>query len=457
MSSIATYNKHTVPMQKIVAAAMVDSYSDISTAGVQQLFYHWCDRGYKKLVDETLKNNVYRVMLNVNQNTNSATLPMGFDQEIFIGVIHSGKKVSLRLRTDLVSELSYEEVKCNNQCEKCHTDKSICRDLEITEETEIVIINSSTYEKTIIKKLYPNGDYYLETKIPVLNLDTNTVEYDTQKEFITNISLKDCGCVDENEGNIQKIKICRPDIYSCYYAPCNSTMLDAGYKIFEEIGIIQFDSRFKYSKVYLEYRGTMLKKNGQYHVPSVCFETLVNFIKFKAVENKPNVPLSVRGFYWERYLVERGNMRKKLSRFSLSRIIQAVNALPKFEYDYPLDDFDYCPVTPPCSLPAISNCAVTNISSPIANGSTVNSNSFVPFDYAGIVGIGDAPIDGESAYQNNKFKGALGINEIHIDNTIYTQKKDDFTLDVDTGIIDISPNTFTEGSSLIVPTFFKLI
>lgn len=449
--------KNTIPITKVASAALLDTYADISMAGVQETYLHWASRGMTKLVNEVLKSNIQKVILPVNRTTKTAVLPVGFKSEVFVGIInHYGQKVSFRLNTSLADEKGVEvTAACEDKCPKCNSNKAVCNDLSITEETSIVVINDATYEKKIVKKLYPDGRYFLETTTPVLNIDTSTVEYSVQKEFVANISLKPCGCVEETQENIDLIRSCRPDIYSCYYAPLCSITLDTGYRIFPETGYIKFDDRFSFDKVYLEYRGVIPKINGQYHIPEVCFETLVEYTKFKAVDGKPNVSNNDKLWRWNRYMTERGNMRKIIGRLSLSKILQLINQLPKFEYDSPLDTGCYPCISTPTSLPASSgDCVMTGVST----SNTVNSKSFIPFEYSGIVGVGDGPVHESISYQNDKFKNALGINAIYIDNQMYTLKKGEFTIDTDDGIIALTnENKFYDTNVLVVPTFFKLI
>lgn len=447
--------KNTVPLSKVVSQAMLDMYADLSLSGLQQTYFNWASRGMTKLVNEVLKTNVQKVMLKVNRSSNTAILPFGFKKEVFVGVInHYGQKVPLRLRTELTDEKEIDVVECEDKCPKCNANKAVCNELTVTEDTFIVIINNATYEGTTIKKMYPDGRYFLETRTPVLNINTNRIEYSIQKKFVGTVSLKPCGCVEETESNINLIRTCRPEIYCNYFAPSCSSTLDAGYMIFEENGYIKFDNRFNFDKVYLEYQGTIPKKNGQYHIPEVCFETLVNYVKFKSVENKKSVPLPERRYYFDRYTIERSNMRKVISRLGLSKILQLINSLPKFEYDAPLLDDCYYPcVTPPVKTPASSKYAATQSSS-----TSTAAQSFIPFEYSGITGIGDAPTHDTDTYQNDKFKNAIGINVIFLDNSILTLKKGEFSLDSVNGKITLlNGNRFFDTMVLVVPTFFKLI
>lgn len=443
----------TMPLHKIVADAMVDSYMDISQAGVQQTFSHWCSRGLEKLTNEVLKTGIIKVLLPVNSNTHTAALPLGFKEETFVGEIRNGKKYSIVLNSKITDEKGIETLECEDKCPKCNANKAICQDLQVTEDTVLVVINDSTYEQTIIKKLYPDGSYYLETTIPVLNLGTNTVEYTIQKEFIATISLKPCGCIEETETNIATIQTCCPDVYCCYFAPCCQTNSEASYRIFEDTGLIQLKN-FHSNQLYMEYRGFMAKKNGVWQVPRVCRETLVEYTKFKAIDGKPNIPLSVKNWRLDQYKRERSNMNKVLFRTSLSNIIFSSLRVPKFDWYVEVEN--YCN-TATTSIPVATVASDCSTNNSTTCAPTANKTQLL-FDYAGIVGIGNAPLDGSNSYQNVKFKNAIGINFIIIQNQIYSLNKGEFEINTDDGIISLTNgNTFIAGDSLIVPTFSKLL
>lgn len=451
--------KSTVPLYKVVAAAIIDTHEDIGRT--QQTYTHWAARGLKKLHRETLPSGIRRVILTVNRSTHTATLPPDFKEETFIGVIVNGRKVPLKLRTDLVNEKGIEEIECEDKCERCNQDKSICEDLKITEETSIVVIEGNNYTQTVIKKMYPDGRYYLETKIPVWDYDSNVVIYTTTKEFIAAINLKPCGCVDETPENLEIVRNCNYDVWCQHFAPCDTCCDEnyGGYQIFEETGFIKFDKIGKFTQVYMEYTGFMAKKNGQYVVPEVAFETLVNYIKFKNVENRRSVPVREREYTRQLYITERGNMEKILGRISLSQIVQAIGMIPKFDIDhYVCEPYDRIPATE--TVTASDDCsATTTAPCPVAP----SGGTYTPFGISIIAGVGSGPTPGANVYQDDRLKGSLGVNMIIVNNTPETIAGLQFTLDTSTGILSrwqadgITPNNWQAGDILIVPTFFKIV
>ncbi len=326
-------DKKMVPLNKIVKAAIVDVHGDLGR--LQEMYQHWGARGLKKFQKESLKLGKRRERLPVNRSLMSATLPVDFEEEFFVGYIDEqrSQRVALRINTNLINENSITDIECEDRCPKCNQDTSICNQLQVSETIEFITINDVVYDKTITKKLYPNGDYFLETITPILDVDTNTISYFTQKEFITSLDLKPCGCLETTEENMCAIRDCCPDIYCGYFSGCNRDCVrDPGtYVILEDRGIIQLSPDYKKDYVYIEFWSFIPKRAGQYLVPEVAFEALVNFIKFKAVENRSNVPLTERNWFWVRYTTERKNMDKLLARVSLSSILQASMRTPKLD------------------------------------------------------------------------------------------------------------------------------
>lgn len=438
-------NSRMVPLIKVVKAAIIDTYGDINS--MQQMYLHWAGRGTKKMQREVLRMGGKKVLITINENTKTATLPLDFDSETFVGVIDSrGQKVPLKLNSNLADNCSYEEIDYENKCTSCGQDKSICEELSVTETDTIVIINNSSYIDKVVKKLYPNGDYYLETTKHVLSLADDTVSPFVTKEFITNLGLKPCGCLETTTDNIANLRNHCYETYCCHYAPCDCNCVEGGYAIFEETGLIQFDYSFPYTKVYLEYVGFLPKKNGQYVVPEVAFETLVEYVKFKSVCNKKNVPLSERMWYERSYLRERGNMMKINGRVFLSSIVNASRKVPRFNIDFG-ETWYGC----------FSSNTITTTSSSYASSTTTTSSSTTIINNTGFQlavltgrGIGH-PVDGQSTYQNNLLKGSTDTEFVFLAKQTLSKIKQDFTLDTITGIIDISPLTFIDGDDLIIP------
>lgn len=443
-------NKKQVPLSKVVAASIIDTYSDIGRT--EQRNSHWAARGLKKLYTEALPKIKHKAWLPVNANTHTATLPLDFDEETFIGFVDKRwHKVPIKLNTAITDTINIVDVPCESACTKCGQDTNICNDLVVTEQVNLIVINSSTYEQTIIKKLYPNGDYFLETSTPVLDIESDTVLYAKSREFIVNFDLKPCGCLDTTPLNTTNLQNHCPDIYCNYYSTCDNRCCSdyGGYKIFEESGLIQLDQRYPFDKVYIEYNGFISKINGQYYVPMVAFETLVEWIKWKEIANKKSVSLAEREWQKQNYRRERGNMTKVLGRASLQFIIQASNQIPQFSFDLPYYNNWYGCFSQDAGVIAATAAAAV----PSANPDCCTTTTFInrtAFTLAVKVGQPGAPVDGTSVYQNNVLIGALDVNYVFLAKQIFTILDGDFSFNSATGTIDISPSIFVTDDTLIV-------
>jgi hypothetical protein len=450
-------SKKQVPLIKVVRAAITDVWGNISE--LQQLYSFWASRGLKKLQRETLKVGKTRVLLTVNPNTKTATLPLDFDEDFFVGIINDkGQKVALNLSSTLADNCNIDEVDFEDKCTSCNQDKTICEDLAVTEEVTLVVINGNTYEDKVIKKLYPNGDYYLETTKWYLNITSDAVESNTTKEFITNFGLKPCGCLETTVENIAKIQTTCPDVFACHYACGCNEVLKYGYAIFEDTGLIQFDFNFPYSKVYLEYRGFMSKKNGQYQVPEVAFETLVEWTKYKAVKDKKGVEKWRIDALLESYTSERKAMNKVRARFSIETIIAAIRRTPKLNLDY--NDSWYSCFDRSALNNALSGASGGSSSSSGGTGDNTTIINNYPttiinnasYQLAVKTGNGAGhPVDNTTTYQNNILKNATDLNIIFLARQTLTKDDGDFSFDAVSGTITLTSSTFFTGDSLVVP------
>lgn len=322
-----------VPLSSVVKAAIVDSYEDGGKVSAQ--YYHWAARAFKYLNRRMLKTAERRkVILPISPATRTATLPSDFKRERFVGYIHNGEKIAIPLNIKLVDDSNITEAANTNKCDKCNQDKNICNDFTVTQEVVSVEIEGQPYDKTTVKKLQSNGDYCLETTTPVYNTVTEEVDFITEKEFITNIDLLDCGCPNPSASNLATISEHCPDVYSCYYTECSSTCnpREGGYKIFEDSGLIQLDNSYRYDTLYLEYDGFLPKKDGQLLIPEVAFEAVVAETKVYSIKNKKNEPYWRIREYKDDARQARNAMVRELGRVSLNYILEAAMKVPNFDY-----------------------------------------------------------------------------------------------------------------------------
>lgn len=326
-----------VPLNRIVKQAVLDTYGDFVKDEAR--YTAWAVRGLKKLSTEALKSGKRFAILNVNKNLNSAILPCDFKEELFVGFINDcGQKIPLNINSNIVNPKLIESVPCENECDKkcgCYP-KQMCEDLHTTQVINKIVIGDTEYDETVTTTYQPNGEIYVITTTPYVKINGGGIEYVTRKEYQTVLDIADCGCIEKTERNAAKIEAINPDVYCCYCTGCNTGNTDfGGYRIFKENNTIVFDKGMRFDKVYMEYRGFLPKSGNEYLVPEIAFECLINFIKFKSVENRKGVSMNDRAWHWERYLVERGNMTKVLGRMRLADIIHSALTVPTFDYNKP--------------------------------------------------------------------------------------------------------------------------
>jgi len=456
--------KKLVPLSKVVNASIIDFYEDIGKT--QQLHFHWAARGLKKLQRETLKSGRRNCLITVNQNTRTASLPPDFDSETFVGYINDyGEKIPIPLNTKLTNDNSITTIECEDTCAVCGQDSTICNDLTVTETVEIVslegisvegIPETITAERTTIKKLYPDGGYFLETTIPYWDLTNNVLAYATTKEYIATIDLSECGCINPTVENIETIRNCCYDAYCCHYAPC-SNVCDTNigsYKIFEDTGLIQFDYNFIKTQVYLEYRGFIPKLNGQLAVPEVAFETLVEYIKAMAIDGKKNISNPDKAYRWTRYGIERRAMIKSMARVSLDDIIHIIGLTPKFNWSEP----SWQRYRPPVETITLTNASITGCDTTAEVCNDLPQKT--PFQIAvkvTAVATPGLPLVGETTYQNDELIGALDLEYIIVANNTETRQLGQFTFNSATGVIDRSPNVWVAEYDVLIINFNKMV
>lgn len=450
--------KKLVPLSKVVSASILDLYEDAGK--MQQLVFYWAARELKLMQRETIKSGIRRVLITVNQNTRTASLPPDFETETFVGYIKHGKKVPIPLRTNLVNDNSITTIECEDTCKVCGQDATICNDMTVTESEEVVVVGDTTATKTVIKKLYPDGSYFLETTYPYWDIENSVIAYATTKEYIATIDLKDCGCINPTVENIETIQNCCYDCYCAHFAPCDQycDRECGGYAIFEDTGLIQFDYKFRHTQVYLEYRGFIPKLNGQLAVPEVAFEALVEATKFRVIEGKRNIPNADKLFRLSMKNTARKAMVKVMNRLSLDDIIYAINLTPKFDWTCPAWN-DYCPVTTP-AVTTITNSNACETSSFTCSSTNPVLTPFQIAVKATVTATAGLPTNGSSTYQNDALIGALNLEYLIISNNIYSKQLGQFTIDTETGTISIAPSVFyADGTTddVLIANFNKMV
>lgn len=274
-----------------------------------------------------------------------------------------------------------------------------------------------------------------------------SVVYDKKKEFISHLELLGCGCPKHSSENIAKIKESNKEVYDCYLQCDCGEEVEASYSIFPESGLIKVSQDFPYDEIYLEYRSFIPKVNGQYVVPEVAFETLVEGIKFKSIQHKANISVYEKQWHKQNYITAKKNMIRVLRRISLKTVLDLARSLPVFDVIMPKNK-TVVPYSPK-NASALDQIPRSDAQSVVTEKeiTIISKGAFV---LAKRVGQPDAPTLGATTYQNDELKGAKNIEYIIVSNQIETLIGGDFTFNEATGTIDRSPNMWAEGDTLIV-------
>lgn len=331
MSRYTSYN-NLVPISKAVNAAILDNYGSLSD---KELFTHWAARIVRKLFNEILPISPERILLTVNENTNTATLPCNLKSVNFVGVIVDGRKVPIPIDQRMTSDKAIKRI-APNVCPECNQDLEICKALNYEYDSEMIDINGTSYEQATTRKIYPDGGYFSIKSTPFWDEEDDKVVFKETSELITSFEMEKCGCIKQTEENEVKLKAYCPMAYSICCPDCS----DAGgygerfyYNVFDDIGLLQMSRDFNRKHVYVEYDADIPKYNGKIMMPSVAFETVVEWIKFKSVQGKMNVPLSTKEWQRRQYTTERNNMEIIISRegLSLDMIANILRGVPSLE------------------------------------------------------------------------------------------------------------------------------
>lgn len=322
-----------IPLRKAVGAAMKDMYADVGRS--EHSFYHWAARGLRKLAIESLKFSPRRVLIEVNKNTMTATLPIDFEEALFVGYIDCNVRIPIYVNPDLIEPSIIEELKCEETCKRCGQ-LPICEKFNVVKNVITHTYFETDYDEIIETKIYEDGSYWEVRTIPYVDYSLGgeeLVKYREEKKFIAAIDLTPCKCVDNTPKNEETIKTCCPDIYGCYFtarqACCTSS--NAKYNIIEDAGLIKLDGNFQKDKLYLEYKGFIPKLKGEYLIPAVAFEPVVSWTKWMSIDGKLNVSNTDKSWRENRFIKDASNMRRVLGRVKLGSIINSASSLPIFD------------------------------------------------------------------------------------------------------------------------------
>lgn len=327
--------KNSVFLSDCVSAAALDLHIDFGA--FERRGMSWGARAIQEWDNNIFRTGKRRAIIKVNQALNSAAIDCDMVEVLFVGRInkYTGEKVPFHINRKLVSlediETIPEDLICEAKCTGC-LPKAICNDLQSTIVLRAVDINGTSYDETKTSTLTPDGTYYVVTETPYYSNINSQVEYLTKKEVLASLDVEACGCIKDTPANISIVKDCNFDCYCTYCSPVCSEFENIGYNIFPETNTIKFDKNFREDEFYMEWRGGLPKIDGQYIAPALAKESLIEYIKFKSIQNKKGVPRYTVQDQYEWYLIKKNNMEMAMGAFSLSDFIYGLTATSKFDY-----------------------------------------------------------------------------------------------------------------------------
>lgn len=316
-----------IPMSKVVKAAIKDTHEDYNKC--YESYTYWGIRILRALSRQTLKTGFKRVILPVNKNTGIAMLPPDCKGIISVGIINIyGEKMGIHQRHDMIpNEADITSFVVEKKC-SCVT--GICAEAMGSETVEVVNINGTDYDKTTKIVLHPNGSYIKTINKPVVDASGNYSAHWEESEVVNEFILSGCGCVDTScEENVSKLKECNFDIYCLDCLEFTGTY-DWGYNVFDDNTYLKLDKIFNVNKVYIEYIGDVPKLNGEYVIPELAFEAVVEGTKFMAIDGRKNIPISEKMYRKSRYDDEVKKMKKEKYRINFNDFYEAAMSIPQF-------------------------------------------------------------------------------------------------------------------------------
>lgn len=285
------HENNLIPIDVVVQNAAADMNVDYET--VKQKYFALARRCLRLLEDQQFQRGIKPALLYVDSNFHTAQLPLDFKTLTFVGYIDScGKKVAISSNYLIINTSFVETIEgnkkcstpCENECKSCGQNKDLTEELQSKKSVNKVKINNVEYDEQVEQFFNKDGSYYTITISPFFDTSLNEVKWLETKSETTKFQVEQCGCLSATAENASLVEKVNYDLYCTHCTSCDGCEIGADYtyRVFEEKNLIQFSANFKFEKAYIEYRGSMKKINGTYHVPAIAEQTMTEFIKWYA-------------------------------------------------------------------------------------------------------------------------------------------------------------------------------
>lgn len=238
-----------------------------------------------------------RMFIAIDKTTNSIKVPENCVSISSISVVDSCGKLIPLTYNDMIADQDIislqDDKKCG--CKQCDCQNKDCGSMYKYETmTELVLMklpNGSfeTFEKTLIKRINPDGSVVQEINEPEAIYDEEGVHTSTEMvkriENICKVDVKECGCIIDSEENKNKLgETCCAQLFSvesgCCSQSCGCETMDYSYSMNEEQNRIYFDSRFDYDKILLRYYANQTSK--EIEIPIIAKDAVMYGTEYKA-------------------------------------------------------------------------------------------------------------------------------------------------------------------------------
>ncbi len=280
-----------------------------------------------------------RVFISIDKATNSIRIPENCISISSISVVDSCNKLVPLSYTDSITDQDIisinDDKKCG--CKVCDCQNKDCGSMykyeTMTELVSMKLPNGSfdTFEKTLIKRINPDGSVVQEINEPELTFDDNGVHVSTDMvkriEVICKVDVKDCGCIIDSEENKKKLgETCCAQLFSvesgCCAKNCGCETLDYSYSMNEEQNRMYFDTRFAYDKVLLRYYAN--QTSAEIEIPIIAKDAVMYGTEYKAAMWDKNSKGSRAGNFKMEYYEAVSNLEKAMYRMTNKEFIDTV-------------------------------------------------------------------------------------------------------------------------------------
>lgn len=161
---------------------------------------------WKELFRTTLWN-IKKAVLCVDCEKHTIKLPDDCERVYNISVVDCrGKIHPLGFNSDWnTAQITCVKSKCS--CNNCHGEDSLCAVIDsISAVVETVVIHGTNYTKTTLTRYDGSGAVQTQETIPVWDVDTDAVLYQTNVKTICNVEATTKGCIKATEANMSLLR-----------------------------------------------------------------------------------------------------------------------------------------------------------------------------------------------------------------------------------------------------------